>query len=259
MAQVHVGEKLNGDFLSPYCVAVPEADQKDLFRYDKDGDYWVIDTASGVEFTMAEHAVKVIDIKESGETSIELFVDRGKTAQLMIQDAQGNSLEGAWVAGIAEYHPIIGKLPDATTTIFALNPEKPRTLAIYHPDKNLGGTAVVRGDEKEPVVAKLDRMGEVTGRFLDADGNALAGALVSIRPQNSATGELYRQTNPAGKPVLIDKDGRFVLKGVIPGISFSLQTQRGTEWFRGNPRIGWRQLKSGETLQLGDRTMEVNR
>jgi len=174
----------------------------------------------------------------------------------LIHDAQGNPLAGAWVAGIAEYGSLTHKLPDATTTIYALNPEKPRTLAIYHPDKSLGGTVIVRGDEKEPVVAKLDRMGQLSGRLLDADGTPLVGAQVSIGPQSHPGQELYRVASPAGKPVLTDKNGRFVLSGVIPGMSFSLQTQRDQERFRGNPRIGWRQLKPGETLDLGDRTME---
>jgi hypothetical protein len=258
MAQVHEGEKFNGDHLSPYHRAVPDPDHKDLFKYDKDDDYWTVTTASGsVEFTNVEHAVKVIDIKESGETVVELFVDRGVTAQLAIQDPKGNPLSGAWVAGLTDHSPITYKLPEPTVTVYALNPEKPRVLTIYHPEKNLGGTITIRGDEEQPLVAKLDPAGRMTGRLLNLNGTPLAGAQVSIGPQSYIGRDVYyRMPNPTGKPVFTDKDGRFTLTGIVPGISFSLQTQREQVPFRASPRIGWRQLKPGETLDLGDWKME---
>jgi len=257
MAQVHEGEKFNGDHLSPYRRAVADPDHKDLFTYDKDIDSWTVTSASGsVEFTNVEHAVKVIDIKDTGETVVELVVDRGVTAQLTVQDAEGNPLAGAWVAGLTDHSPITYKLPEATATVFALNPEKPRILTIYHPEKNLGGTITIRSDEKEPLVAKLDPAGRLTGRLLDLDGSPLVGAQVSIGPQSYISRDLYQKANPTGKPIRTDKDGRFTLTGIVPGISFSLQTQREQAYFRGNPRIGWRQLKPGETLDLGDWRME---
>ncbi len=255
-AQVHDGEKFYGDFVSPYRLAVPDPDQKELFKYDSDDDDWSITTAGGVELLRAEHAVKVIDIKDIGETAVNLFADRGVTAILTVQDAEGNPLTGAWVAGLAAYGPITFKLPEATTTVFALNHEKPRTLTVYHPERSLAGTVTIRGDEKEPVVVKLGTVGKVIGRLVEVDGSPLAGAQVSISPRSPTCGELYRKASPVGTPVLTDKDGRFTLSGVIPGISFSLRTRRGQDQFRGNPRIGWRQLKSGESLDLGDQPME---
>lgn len=257
MAQVQEGEKFNGNHLSPYRRAVADPDHKDLFTYDQDDDSWTITTASGsVEFTNVEHAVKVIDVKEAGETVVELVVDRGVTAQLKVQDTEGNPLAGAWVAGLTDSWPITYKLPEATATVFALNSEKPRILTIYHAGKNVGGTVTIRGDEKEPLVAKLDPAGRLTGRLLDLDGAPLVGAQVSIGPQSRISRDLYRIANVDGNSVFTDKDGRFTLTGIVPGIAFSLQTQREQVYFRGNPRIGWRQLKPGETLDLGDWKME---
>src|SRR5262249_14895919 len=154
-----------------------------LFQYDKDGDTWVVTTAGGIEILSVENAVKVIDIKEGGETAVELFVDRGLTARLTVQDADGQPLAGAWVAGLADHWPITYKLPEPSATIYALRPEKPRTLAVYHPEKKQGGTVSIRGDEKGPVIVKLGSVGSLTGRLLDADGNPLARAEVSINAQ----------------------------------------------------------------------------
>jgi hypothetical protein len=186
-------------------------------------------------------------------------VDRGVTARVTVQDADGNPLTGAWLAGLTDHWPITYRLPEPTATVYALDPAKPRTLTLYHPDRRLGGTAVVRGDEKEPVTVRLQPVGKVTGRLLEADGVPLAGAEVSVSAPGTTASELYRFASPAGKPVRTDRDGRFALDGVIPGVSFSLQIRKGDQFFAGKPRLGLRQVKPGETLDLGERTLEVVR
>ena len=121
------------------------------------------------------------------------------------------------------------------------------------------GLATIRGDETEPVIVKLGPVGTLTGRLLDTDGNALTGATVSIYARGMIARELYRFATPTGKPVVTDKNGRFTLTGVVPGVLFSLQVQKGDDYFAGKPRLGQRQLKPGERLNLGDRTMESQR
>src|SRR5262249_11200862 len=150
-------------------------------------------------------------------------------------------------------------LPEPEATVYALNPEKPRTLALFHPDKKLGGTVTIRGNEKEPVVARLGPTGTVAGRLLEADANPLAGAEVSINAQGVVASELYRFAAPTGKPVLTAKDGRFTLSRVVPGVSFYLQIRKGEQFFGGKPKLGLRKLKPAESLDLGDRTVEVMR
>jgi hypothetical protein len=257
MAQAHSGEKLQGQHLSPYRRATPDPNHKELFKYDEDDDTWSITTAAGIEFLSVETAVKVIDIKEGETTTVELFVERGVTAQLAIQDAAGKPLAGAWVAGLTDHWPITFRLPEPTAKVYALNPDRPRELTLFHPGKQLGGTVLIRGDEKEPVVAKLEPLGRVTGRFLDEDGNPLAGAEVSIAARGLTGRELYRFASPSGKPVVADKEGRFTLTGVVPGVSFYIQTHKGERYFRGKPKIGLLKAKPGETLDLGDRTLEL--
>jgi protocatechuate 3,4-dioxygenase beta subunit len=255
-AQVHAGETFHGEYLSPYQRAVPDPDHKNLFKYDEDIDSWVVTTAGGLEFLSTENAVKVIDIPENGETTVELFVDRGLTGKITVQDADGKPLAGAWVAGLTDHWPIVYKMPEPAAPIFALNPRKPRRLVVYHPEKQLGGTATIRGDETEPVTVKLGQVGTVTGRLLDTDGNPLTGATVSVNARGMIARELYRFATSAGKPQVTDKIGRFTLTGVVPGVLFSLQIQKGDDYYGGKPKIGQRQVKPGERLDLGDRTME---
>ena len=128
-------------------------------------------------------------------------------------------------------------------------------MTVYHADRKIGGTVTIRGDEKEPVVAKLGPLGKVTGRLLDLKGQPLAGVEVSIGAPGTGS-ELYRFAHPS-EPVVTDKDGRFTLSGVIPEMKFSLGIRKGQKFYAGKPRIGLlRELKPGETFDLGDRVMK---
>ncbi len=254
MAQVHEGETYNGKHVSPYRNATPDPEHKDLFR--RYGESWTVTTAgNSLEFLSNEHAVKVVDVGASGETRVDLYVDRGVTAKLTVQDAAGRPLAGAWVAGLTDHWPITYRLTEPTATVYALDPAKHRTLVLYHPDRGLGGTVTVRGDEKEPVVAKLQPLARVTGRLLDADGQPLGGLLVWLAHPRQIDSELYRFAAPAGARTVTDKAGRFTLDAVVPGVRTDLQIVKGREFYNSRPRLPQFRLKPGENFDLGDRRL----
>jgi protocatechuate 3,4-dioxygenase beta subunit len=258
----HQTERLNSQDLSVYRRAAPDPDHKDLFQPvdpERSPNRWYVRTADGnVEQIFGMYsAVKVIDVKEDDETRVELSVDRGVTARIAVQDAGGKPLAGAWASGLTDHPPWLTtfKLPDATATVYALNPDKPREMAFFHVERKLGGTATVRGDENEPVVVKLAPLGQVFGRVFDADGNPLTGVEVSIRAETESGSELYHvAAPPSGKPVRADKDGRFHIEGVVPGLKFTLLLQAKAPIFGGFKGAAVRQVqvKSGEKLDLGD-------
>jgi RNA polymerase sigma factor (sigma-70 family) len=252
--QAHEGEKFQGEYLSPYRRAVPDPDHKEIFRYDDNEGSWYVETLNGYEFNHVLHAARVIDVKESGETTADLVVDRGVTAKVAVQDGEGKPLAGAWAARLTDHWPITYKLPEPTATVYALSSDKPRTMAFFHPEKRLGGTAVVRGDEKGPVVVKLAPVGSVSGRLREEDGTPLAGAEVSVNARGRVARALYRFARPTGKLVRTDKDGRFRLEGVVPGVAFHLQVSKEGVGF-----VGPLQLKPGEGRDLGNRTVKLRR
>jgi hypothetical protein len=252
-AQVHSSEKLNGEVMCPYRRAVPDPDHKDRFRFD--GSDWTFDTADGIDFLSVENACKVVDVKERGETTVDLFVDRGKTAAVRVLDADGKPLAGAWAGGITEHWPTSFRLPEGTATVYALDPGRPRTLSLIHPDKKLGGTVAVHGDETEPVVVRLAPLGSVTGRFTEPDGSPLARATVDLNWPDQVRRDLYRELARTMPVVKTDKDGKFRLDRIVPGAMFGLQVSKGDTAYFGDPRIGQRVVKAGEVLDLG--TMKV--
>jgi hypothetical protein len=139
--------QLDGRRLCAYRHAVPDPDHKDLFK--PVNDTWYITTADNIlRILSGENAVKVIDVKENGETSVELSVDRGVTARIAVQDAEGNPLSGVWAAGLTDMWAMTYQLPDATATVYGLDPKKPRTMAFYHTKKKLGGRTLCAGMRK---------------------------------------------------------------------------------------------------------------
>ncbi len=254
MVQAHAHDHLDGVDLSPYKTAVPDPDHKDLFQ--KNDDSWMFNSAGGLEFLSLENVVKVVDLKVEGENKVEVFVERGKTTSLVLQDEQGKPLEGVVASGMAQTWPITLKLTGSRATVVALDPATPRRVVFLHPEQKLGGSVTVRGDEKEPVVVRLRPLGTITGRFVDLDGNPLAGAVITPWSGDGAISELYRFLERGLPDTKTDKDGRFSLGYVIPGIDIGVQTRKGDAYYGGEPKIGEHKVEPGKTLDLGERKLK---
>ena len=242
-----------GQKLNPYKQA--EFDAKDRERVkvaEKGGDRFFAAATNSAESLMNENAVKFLDLAAgAGTAKCDLFVERGATRHVRIEDADGQPLMGAAVAGVTAAYPNTFPIKNAICIVFALDPKKPRRLLFLHVKRHLAGTLTLRGDEKEPVVVRLGRAGAVTGRVLDRDGQPLSGADVNVILSDQSGFELYRvaQYQPTSRT---DKDGRFRLEDIVPEMKFTLGIVRGRTSFAGEPHIGVRQVKPGETLDLGD-------
>lgn len=253
MARASVMEKVSGQQLSPYKQAELDAEDRKHVQIAKSENgirsFTTIDKT--VEILDTEHAVKLLDLAaDAGAARCNLFVDRGVTRILRIEDADGKPLMGTLAAGVTATPEITIPIRDAIGMALALDPKKPRRLLFLHSNRNLAGTLTLRGDEKEPVVVRLRPAGAVTGRVLDANGQSLAGAEVNPIGSDVAGFSLYRVAQRP--PVRTDKAGRFRIEGIVPEVKFTLGITRGRTIFTAEPRIGSKQVKSGETLDVGD-------
>jgi RNA polymerase sigma factor (sigma-70 family) len=255
MAQAYPnGPKLNGVLIKPYKQAEFDAADRERVKVVEDGGNRRYTAAGNIlEFLGSENAVKVLDLPEGAPpTTCDLFVERGTTLKVRVQDPDGRPLAGAIVSGMTASYPIAFTLDGPECTVYALDPKRPRQLMFLHPARKLGGTLKVRGDEKESASVKLAPTGSLKGRVLDQEGQPVAGAEVRFSYEGQAGGELYRHLKPPREPVRTDADGRFRLEGLVPDAKFGVGISKGKTFLVGEPRIGLRQVKPGATLDLGD-------
>lgn len=248
-------EKANGgQKVNPYKQAEFDAKDREHVKIrENDDDRYFANAYNGYELMTHLNGVKMLDLAADASTATcNLFLDRGRTVTVKIEDNDGKPLNGTTVAGVEAGWPTPSPIKDSTCTIFALDPKKPRRILLLHAERKLAGSLTVRGDEKEPPVVRLRQAGSVIGRILDRDGQPLAGANIDLSSPDRSASELYRRLRQHRPMIRTDKDGRFRVEGIVPDVKFTLGITQGRTFFIGEPRIGARQVKAGETLDLGD-------
>jgi RNA polymerase sigma factor (sigma-70 family) len=197
-------------------------------------------------------ACKVVDVKDDGKPfSCDLALDPGKTLAVNLEDPEGKPLAGTVVAGVSER--ILRTVPFKTAAgrIYALDPDKPRPVAFVHAGRKLAALVTLRGDEKEPLVIRLSPAAVVTGRALDEDGQPLAGA--EVYPlYATALGEQFNKSRGGDIPEQTDKEGRFRLEGIVPGLSLGLGFRKGRRMLVPEKRLEVKAAESGQALDAGD-------
>lgn len=256
MARAEAVEKGNGgQSLNPYKPA--ELDEKDRqyikVRTDKGRSPYFYAAGGILEFPKDSHALRYLDLAPNADpVHVDLVVDCGRTLIVKIEDADGKPLMGATVAGVTASWPSMFTMPEARAIVYALDPMQPRQLIFYHIERRLAGALTVRGDEKEPPVARLARTGSVSGRALDEEGRPITGAAVQLRFEDSTADKLFRDLTRRQAPFTTDKDGRFRIDGVIPQFGFMVGFRRGRVVLVYDTRPLPHQVKAGETLDLGE-------
>jgi RNA polymerase sigma factor (sigma-70 family) len=131
-------------------------------------------------------------------------------------------------------------------TLRGFNPRRPRDILFLHLEKGLVGVARPPKKKGDSVTVRMQPGATVTGRLLDADGQARAGVELelSFRPKGSL--HLHRYFP---ERIKTDREGRFRIAALLPGYEFSLYDDKGYLHFGGA-------LRSGQTEHLGDVQMK---
>jgi hypothetical protein len=168
----------------------------------------------------------LLDLAAGAKTvTCDLELDPGLTRTGTVLGPDGQPLAGATVLGLTAVWPNPMLLKDAAFTAVALDPSSSRDLLFVHVERRLAGRLTLRGDEKERPAVKLEPWGVLTGRLVDADGRPLAGARMQVNyPGYIPVAWMERQR----EEMRTDRDGRFRVERVIPGMKLSLGASAGT-------------------------------
>ena len=172
-------------------------------------------------------AVLPIDIAPRTELfTCDLTFDSGVVRSGIVLDPQGRPLAGASMIG-ETYRNTTRFLPldGPRFSVYALSPSPllPRTVIFRHAERSLGAALRIDALDRGPLEVRLEPLATVAGRLFDQAGRPVQEAeLRLLRIVN----EPLRGSNGEFAPPLratTDRDGRFRLEGVVPGVTHSLQ------------------------------------
>jgi RNA polymerase sigma factor (sigma-70 family) len=208
------------------------------------------------------HAYRVIDAAEGVEPlKIDLELLTGRTLTGTVVGPDGQPLAGAVgilapeiTFGFRSASPTLRLEKDsAKFTVDNMDPRQPPLLIFRHPEKNLAGQLEVRGGEKEPLTARLQPGGKLTGRLLDAAGQPLADARIDLRLSPKAGPAPQRHAFLAR--VKTDMEGRFTMEAILPETELLLLVgvaDKDNELGRTIHSVNDLTWKAGEAKDLGD-------
>jgi hypothetical protein len=183
----------------------------------------------GDYFFLMHHAnaYHLIDPAEKTERlRLDLEFVPGRTVTGSVVGPDGKPLSDVQVGPLApsiiqsNSSPSVTVAGDGTFRAVNLDPYRPVDFAFYHAGRQLAGRVRLTGEEKGSVMVRLEPWGKATGRVLDAAGRPLVGA--EVRPSWRERGGQTLGTGHFGGEVTTDKDGRFEMDGLLPGLPFEL-------------------------------------
>jgi hypothetical protein len=194
--------------------------------------------------------VEVNPAKNAVSITCNLLVDPGRTLIGKVLGPDGKPLAGARPFGLRSYGQGIWAneaLKAADFTVYGLKIAEPRKLIFVDEGLKLAGSCVVRGDEPEPITVKLESWATVTGRLVTSDGLPRTDVdfyfARGFKPDMTLGIPPKRDYHP-------DKDGRFRIEGLVPGLRYGMSASIGS--MSVGDVFGDLILKPGETKDLGD-------
>jgi RNA polymerase sigma factor (sigma-70 family) len=197
---------------------------------------------------MFNTVVEINPAKNAVLLAQDIGLDPGKTVTGKLVDPAGKPVEGVNIGGVWGVSVHIQNLPTAEFRLPTINPKHPKPYFFMHHDRKLGTAVLFKGDEKTPVNIQLQQCGTLIGRLVDEDGQPRSGVNLTgnIREgQLNITEGWFGFINST-----TDKDGRFKIEGVLPGVKVGLSTQKGASIT--GQLVEEISLKPGEVKDLGD-------
>ena len=234
-----------------------------------DGDAYAVAPQGGIP---QNHIAVPIDVPATGEQPIvhnlTLTRARARTGRVVGPDDQ--PLTGVYAAGLHalwQFGRGAEQLKNASIQIHGFLPKETRVIVVVDPAKRLARVQKVVAEEREPFTVRLEPMGTLAGRVHDKEGHPMPGLKVkaSYRFQEAeqarSAGRDYRDLPPEllydypkwdkiiNRETTTDKDGRFRIEGLVPGIEYDLAVRDGQTTVVNQEHLS---VQSGKVNDLGD-------
>jgi RNA polymerase sigma factor (sigma-70 family) len=178
----------------------------------------------------------IADKPESLHFQIEL--KPGVVRNGTLTDSDGKPVAGTQVVGISD-DAAPQKLATEKFVASGLQTQAKRALIFLHEEKKLGAVIGVGGDAEKPLDVKLQPLGALKGRLVDADGKPMSGRVIVVRlvldskkfcnlPHEWSNLGGFFNIQPGSwqdftsRKLTSRDDGTFIVEGLIPGERYDL-------------------------------------
>ncbi len=163
-----------------------------------------------------KHLLRQVELEaDSSPINITLEATSGIKVTGRLRDTDGKPLSDCLLNG----HINRGTWYQVQGTEFEVEgyyPDRPRDLYFYHPDRDLAGHYLLKGEPPKDLTVTLAKAGRVRGRLLDKDGAPIVGVELlgeGVPGENFGNAKLRRNT---------DENGQFEIRGLIPGRTYTV-------------------------------------
>ncbi len=172
------------------------------------------------------HVLAEVNLDPKAESvNLDLQVDPGRSLKIHVIDPEGQPINGLTAEGtiaMGQNHP--AEVAGSIVEVVGLDPSRPRRVTVFHQGRKLVGSVWLKGDEAGPLTIKLQPWGTVVGRIIDdrADqSRPLALSAGSNTPPTKLEEIGIFPQGTIGGGVAADKEGRFRIEGLVPGLKYA--------------------------------------
>lgn len=209
------------------------------------------------------HVLAEVNPAEDAESvQVDLAFDPGQTLRINIVKQDGAASQSGNYVGLMEEFPSWNGFEQGQLEIRGYRSDRPRRVQAIDAESQQAGYLLVSEQNPTDLKITLEPWAEITGRLVDEAGNPKAGVMLSnvYRATSKDPSVALLPPNPEQKSggsvsYLTDENGRFQIRGMIPGAKYRVAAQEIRknpiyielgDFLRGKP------LQPGEVRDLGD-------